>query len=49
MVLADKHIYGLGTAREVITEEMIRDVYGVHCRIVEDEHGRFIHPFDAEI
>ncbi len=49
MVLANKHIYGLGTAREVITEQMIRDVYGVHCRIVEDEHGRFIHPFDADI
>ncbi|MBP5394926.1 MAG: ABC transporter ATP-binding protein [Candidatus Methanomethylophilaceae archaeon] len=49
MVLANKHIYSLGTAKETITEQMIRDVYGVHCRIVEDEHGRFIHPFDADI
>ena len=49
IVLANHTIYSQGSAREVITEGMIRDVYGVHSRIVEDEYGRFIHPFDADI
>ena len=49
IVLANGTIYSQGAAKETITEQMIRDVYGVHCRIVEDEHGRFIHPFDADI
>ncbi len=49
IVLANRTIYSQGPAKETITEEMIRDVYGVHSRIVEDEHGRFIHPYDADI
>ena len=30
-------IYTVGTPAEVITEEMVRRIYGVNCRIVEDE------------
>ncbi|MBR2255164.1 MAG: ABC transporter ATP-binding protein [Candidatus Methanomethylophilaceae archaeon] len=31
-------LYGIGTAEEMITQRMIRDVYGVDCEITED-HG----------
>lgn len=31
-------IYAVGTPKDVITEEMIRDVYDVECEI-DDDHG----------
>lgn len=49
VILSNNTIYDQGPAKEVITEEMIHDVYGVHARIFEDEHGSFIHAYDADI
>lgn len=49
VVLANGTVYDQGDPGDVITEEMIEDVYGVRSTIVEDEHGRYVHPYDAEI
>lgn len=35
-------IYACGTPEEVLTEDAVRNVYGVHAEIVENSHGRFI-------
>ncbi len=48
VVLANSSIYAQGPADEVIDEEMIRDVYGVHADIVTTDHGRFIHPYSSD-
>ena len=44
IVLCNKGIYADGKPKDVITEKMIEDVYGVRSKIVEDEIGTFVHP-----
>ena len=39
IMLKDGQVYATGTVQEVITEENVRDVYGVGCKII-DEKGR---------
>lgn len=41
-MLKDGKTYAWGTPRDVLTEEAVRDVYGVCAEIVENDHGRFI-------
>ena len=45
IVLKDSKIYDQGRPKDVITEKMINEVYGVSANIIEDEYGIFIHPF----
>ncbi len=33
-------IHSMGTPEEVVTEEMIREVYGVDCEVISDRHGK---------
>ena len=50
LMIKDCRTYAFGRPEEVITEQSIRDVYGVESRIVESEEGRFIlplRPFDS--
>lgn len=47
VVIAKAKVYDQGPAREVITEDMIMDVYGVKAKIVEDGEHRFIHPYSS--
>lgn len=49
VVLNDGGVYDFGDVDEVITEEMIHNVYGVESNIVETEKGRFINAYDSEI
>ena len=49
LVIKDSRTYNFGPTEEVITERMIKDVYGVDAEIVEGRTGRFIHAFDAEL
>lgn len=44
IVLKDSHIHSQGPPKEVITEKMIAEVYGVSAKIATDEHGTFVHP-----
>ncbi|MFA6710894.1 MAG: ABC transporter ATP-binding protein [Candidatus Methanomethylophilaceae archaeon] len=44
LMLKDKHIFASGRPRETITQDTIRSVYGVECKIVEMDEGRFILP-----
>ena len=45
IVLSNKGIYDIGKPKDVITEKMIEDVYGVRSSIVEDDIGTFVHPY----
>lgn len=49
VVIKDSKLYGFGTPDEVITEQMIRDVYGVESEIVESARGKYIHAYDSEM
>ena len=49
IVLSGGGVYDQGPAREVISEEMIRDVYGVRAGIAEDGDRMFVHPYDADL
>ena len=42
VMLKSGSIYACGTPEEVLTEDAVRDVYGVRAEIVENSHGRFI-------
>lgn len=44
LMIKDRRAYAFGTPDEVITEQSIRDVYGVESRITECEGGRYILP-----
>lgn len=48
MVLDKKGIYDIGKPADVITSEMIKDVYGVSADIVSDSHGLFVRSYDSE-
>ena len=37
IMLKDGEVFVTGTANEIITEENVREVYGVGCRIIDDE------------
>jgi iron complex transport system ATP-binding protein len=37
LMMKDGTIYAAGNAQDVITKDNIEDVYGVRCRIIEDE------------
>lgn len=39
MVLKDGQVYGIGTPEEMVTEEMLRDVYGVEAVVDRDRSG----------
>ncbi|MDR1404465.1 MAG: ABC transporter ATP-binding protein [Candidatus Methanoplasma sp.] len=44
-VLSEGTVYGHGAPGEVITEEMLRSVYGIHSKVTEDEYGLpHVHP-----
>ena len=45
VVLYGGAVYDQGPPADVITEDMIEDVYGVSARIVEDGGRRFVHPY----
>ncbi len=49
LVLKDGTVYGFGKTDEIITPEMIREVYGVDAEIVEGSKGKFIHSYDSEL
>lgn len=49
LVISDNTVYGFGTPDEVITESMIKHVYGVESEIVDSPRGKYIHAFDSEI
>ncbi len=49
LVISDGTVYGFGTPNEVITEKMIKHVYGVESEIVDSPRGRYVHAFDSEI
>lgn len=44
LMIRNHRTYAFGSPVDVITEESIRDVYGVDARIIEEEGGRFILP-----
>lgn len=43
VMLKDGHVYADGPAEEVITEQSIKDVYGVDSEIVEGRGGKYVH------
>ncbi|AMK14208.1 iron ABC transporter ATP-binding protein [methanogenic archaeon mixed culture ISO4-G1] len=49
LVLKDGTVYAFGDTEDVITPEMIGDVYGVDAEIVEGSKGKFIHSYDSEL
>lgn len=49
MALKDGRVYDFGPAKEVITEQMIRDVYRVDSQIVDGPEGKFIYAFDESL
>ena len=49
LVLKDGTVYDFGKTEDVITPEMIKDVYGVDSEIVEGSRGKFIHSYDADL
>lgn len=49
LVIKDGMVYGFGTPDEVITEQMILDVYGVEAEIVDSPRGKYVHAFDSEM
>lgn len=49
LVIKDGRTYRFGPTDEVITEEMVRDVYGVEAQIVDSPNGRYIHAYDTHM
>lgn len=49
MALKDGKVYNFGPAEEVITEQMIKDVYNVDSKIIDSPDGKYIYAFDEEI
>lgn len=43
IMLKDGRVYAMGRPEDVITEERIRDVYGVSSEVYEGRNGRFVH------
>ena len=43
IMLKDGKVYAMGRPEDVITEESIRDVYGVSSEVYEGRNGRFVH------
>ncbi len=43
IMLKDGKVYAMGRPEDVITEESIRDVYGVSSEVYEGKNGRFVH------
>ena len=43
IMLKDGRVYAMGRPEDVITEESIRDVYGVSSEVYEGRNGRFVH------
>ena len=48
IVLKDGKVYNSGPAKDVITEKMIFDVYGVKSQIIEDKNGIHVHTLDDD-
>ncbi|MDR1691094.1 MAG: ABC transporter ATP-binding protein [Candidatus Methanoplasma sp.] len=48
LALKDGQVYGFGAAEAIITEEMIKDVYGVDSQIMDSPKGKFIYAFDDD-
>ena len=46
MALKDGTVYNFGPAEEVITEQMIKDVYGVDSEIFDGPRGKIIYAYD---
>ncbi|MFT0898108.1 ABC transporter ATP-binding protein [Candidatus Methanoprimaticola sp. MG2] len=44
LMIKNKRIHSFGTPEDVITEESIKEVYGVESQIVQTDKGRFILP-----
>jgi len=49
LVLKDGVVYNFGKTEDVITPEMIKDVYGVDSEIVQGAKGKFIHSYDSDL
>jgi iron complex transport system ATP-binding protein len=49
MVLSKGTVYGFGNTEDIITPQMIKDVYGVDAEIVEGSKGKFIHSYDSDL
>jgi iron complex transport system ATP-binding protein len=49
LAIKDGRTYSFGTTEEVITEKMIRDIYGVEAEIVDSPNGKYVHAFDTEL
>ncbi len=47
IMLKDGRVYAMGRPEDVITEESIRDVYGVSSEVYEGRNGRFVHILDG--
>ena len=43
-MIKDHKAYAFGRPDEIITEDSIRDVYGVESHIIDTDEGRFILP-----
>lgn len=48
LMLRDGGRYAFGSPTDVITEESIRDVYGVESEIVEGRGGTYVHICEDE-
>lgn len=46
VLLKDGHVYSIGNPRDVINEENIMDVYGVHCEILSGSDGMHVNVFE---
>ena len=47
-VVKDGQIYSRGTPREVLTEQMIEEVYGVRAKVRTDEDGQLLIIYQAK-
>lgn len=45
VMISGGRVYADGKPRDVITEESIKDVYSVDCKMVDNENGRYVLPF----
>ena len=48
LAIKDGKRYCFGPTDEVITEKLIRDVYGVEAEIVDSPNGRYVHAYDTD-
>ena len=47
LLLKDGRVFAFGKTSEVLTEETIFSVYGIHCRIHSDDSGTYVHVLEG--